>query len=207
MISLSDETKSLLDRILAAAVTDGKVLAVSFAVTTAEEEIYIGHAGTKATHKSTGDVDNNSMYWMCSMAKIVPCIALLQMIESGLFSYDTPVEELLPELRDPVVITPDTDGTTYRPAENKILMKHLLNHSSGLSYAIPFYEGAHRVESLPWPYQAAAFEGYGWAGIYGFLDPDTGIAAMYATQVLPTRDTEVVALFERLEETIYKAVG
>jgi methyl acetate hydrolase len=86
-------------------------------------------------------------------------IALLQIIERGIVSYDTPVEEVLLEFCDPVVITPDSDGATYKPAEKKILMKHLLNHSSGLSYGIPFFEGAHRIESIPWPYQAAAFEG------------------------------------------------
>lgn len=53
---------------------------------------------------------------------------------------------------------------------------------------------------------AIILAGYGWAGLYGFIDPDTGIAAVYATQVVPTRDAEVVALFQRLEETIYKAI-
>lgn len=70
MISLTNDTKSLLDGILvyfkflpsrynyilikslqAAAVDEDKIPAVSFAVTTADEEIYIGHAGRKAIHK------------------------------------------------------------------------------------------------------------------------------------------------------------
>lgn len=114
------------------------------------------------------------MYWMCSMTKIVSSvpilyalslpeltsiqIALLKVIESGLISYDTPLEDIIPEFGSPVVITSDNDRAAYKPAQNKILMKHLLNHSSGLSYAIPFYEGADRIERIPWPLQAAAFE-------------------------------------------------
>jgi methyl acetate hydrolase len=65
------------------------------------------------------------------------------------------------------------------------------------------------VTLTDWPGRRKKGSGfwYGWAGIYFFVDPETGIAAVYATQVLPTRDAEVVALFQRLEETLYKAVG
>ncbi|KAF8153185.1 beta-lactamase/transpeptidase-like protein [Crassisporium funariophilum] len=44
---------------------------------------------------------------------------------------------------------------------------------------------------------------YGWAGTYYFMDPTTGIAAVYGTQVVPTRDPEVLKLWEQLEEALY----
>jgi len=45
--------------------------------------------------------------------------------------------------------------------------------------------------------------GYGWAGTYYFADPHTGIAAVYGTQLVPTFDSEVVKLWDRLERAIY----
>lgn len=45
--------------------------------------------------------------------------------------------------------------------------------------------------------------GYGWAGTYYFMDPATGIAVVYGTQVVPTTDIEVVALWDRLERALY----
>lgn len=45
--------------------------------------------------------------------------------------------------------------------------------------------------------------GYGWAGTYYFMDPTTGIAVVYGTQVVPTCDEEVVKLWEQLERAVY----
>lgn len=35
------------------------------------------------------------------------------------------------------------------------------------------------------------------------MDPATGIAVVYGTQVVPTTDIEVVALWDRLERALY----
>jgi hypothetical protein len=64
-------------------------------------------------------------------------IAALQLIEQGKIELDTPVETVLPELANPVVVT-ESDQTgqvqTTTPAKEKITFGQLLNHSSGLDY-------------------------------------------------------------------------
>lgn len=45
--------------------------------------------------------------------------------------------------------------------------------------------------------------GYGWAGTCGYIDPQTGIAAVFGTQVVPSLDGEVYTLTEEFERTLY----
>ncbi len=55
---------------------------------------------------------------------------MFQLVDQGKLTLDTPAAELLPELADIVVL----DGATTRPAKNPILIRHLLNQTSGLFY-------------------------------------------------------------------------
>jgi CubicO group peptidase (beta-lactamase class C family) len=63
-------------------------------------------------------------------------VAALQCVERGLLSLDTPVETILPELKNPqILLKMDTEtGPTLKPATKKITLRQMLTHSSGLSY-------------------------------------------------------------------------
>ena len=85
-------------------------------------------------------------------------VALIQLIERGLISYDTPIGTLIPELAHPVVVAdPLALEYTYAPAKNPILVKHLLNHTSGLHYYPPHRNAS--PEDLSPAYNAAAYGG------------------------------------------------
>jgi hypothetical protein len=45
--------------------------------------------------------------------------------------------------------------------------------------------------------------GYGWANTYYFVDPGTGVALVLGSQLLPTRDAEILKLWEEIEEVFY----
>ena len=45
--------------------------------------------------------------------------------------------------------------------------------------------------------------GYGWAGTYHFIDPETGVAAVLGSQLVPSIDPEVAKLRDRLEVALY----
>ncbi|KIM38847.1 hypothetical protein M413DRAFT_19920 [Hebeloma cylindrosporum] len=47
----------------------------------------------------------------------------------------------------------------------------------------------------------------GWAGTYFWIDPTTGIAAVFGTQIIPTRDIEVIKTFASCEETLYAGLA
>jgi len=71
--------------------------------------------------------------------------------------------------------------------------KHV-GYGIGLCLATEDWPGRRRKGSGFW---------YGWAGTYYFMDPATGIAMVYGTQVVPTTDAEVVKLWEQLERAFY----
>jgi len=75
----------------------------------------------------TGNVLNNDL---------ILKIAALILIDRGKLSVDTPVYEYFPELRNPIIFdsTTVTKDSSFRPPENPILVKHLLNQSSGMFY-------------------------------------------------------------------------
>ena len=49
-------------------------------------------------------------------------------------------------------------------------------------------------------------KGFGWANTYHFIDPTTGVAAVFDTQVLPVSDSVVTGYFARFETELYKGL-
>src|SRR5690242_9844147 len=75
--------------------------------------------------------------WMASCVKLATTIAALQCVERGLFSLDSTadIERLLPEWANPEVLSFDEDAKPIlTPAKEKITLRRLLNHTSGLTY-------------------------------------------------------------------------
>jgi len=48
---------------------------------------------------------------------------------------------------------------------------------------------------------------YGWANTEYFMDPETGIALVFGSQIVPRRDPEVTKVFEQLEEAFYRGLS
>jgi CubicO group peptidase (beta-lactamase class C family) len=72
-----------------------------------------------------------------SMSKIVTCVATLMLFEEGRFGLDDPVGNHLPEMKDLQVWTGGTrDAPQLEPLKRPITIKHLLTHTSGLTYDI-----------------------------------------------------------------------
>jgi CubicO group peptidase (beta-lactamase class C family) len=76
--------------------------------------------------------------WLASCTKLITVIATLQCIERGLFTLDDPadVDRLLPEWKDTQILTGWTDDETpiLQPAKEKVTLRRLLTHTSGLLY-------------------------------------------------------------------------
>jgi len=80
----------------------------------------------------------NALFRIMSMTKPVTSVAVMMFYEEGLFLLDDKISRFIPEFENPVVIVQDDDGDpfTYEtvPAHNEITIRHLLTHTSGLSY-------------------------------------------------------------------------
>lgn len=83
-------------------------------------------------------VSTRTIMWLASCAKLVTTVAALQCVERGLFQLDdfSDVDRLLPEWSSPFIISGlKPDGTPdLIPAKEKITLRRLLSHASGIAY-------------------------------------------------------------------------
>jgi CubicO group peptidase (beta-lactamase class C family) len=72
-----------------------------------------------------------------SNTKLVSCCAALLLFEEGRFQLDDPIEQFIPQLADRHVLRPGaTSLDQTEPAARSITIRHLMSHSSGLSYGL-----------------------------------------------------------------------
>src|SRR5215207_8999748 len=81
--------------------------------------------------------DENSIYRMYSTTKVVTGIAAFRLIQDGKLRLDQPVADVIPEWKSLRVAIDPQKSLESRPARTTMTMRHLLTHTSGLSYWIP----------------------------------------------------------------------
>lgn len=135
-----------IDRMLQRAVDGRQVAGVVAVGATDKGTVYEGSFGKRdAAHGPAMSLD--TVFWLLSMTKAVTAIACMQLVEQGKLQLDDPVGKLMPELASPKVLEGfDASGApTLRPARRPITLRHLLTHTSGLTYSnwsdkLPQYE-------------------------------------------------------------------
>ncbi|KAJ7721020.1 beta-lactamase/transpeptidase-like protein [Mycena metata] len=136
-LKFSVAQKDVFRKIMSDAVASKSTPAVFFGVTSTDGPIYMHTEGKRLVDDpSSADIDEDTIFWICSQTKLITTIAALQLIEQGKITLDTPAETILPELANPVVVTGYDKETgrpsTTTPAKGKITLGDLLNHSSGI---------------------------------------------------------------------------
>ncbi|MFF9622569.1 serine hydrolase domain-containing protein [Streptomyces griseosporeus] len=95
-------------------------------------------------------VTPDTLFRIYSMTKPVTAVAALLLVEEGRLSLDDPVERYLPAFANPrVYVSGSDEDVVTRPAAGPILIRHLMTHTAGLTFA--FYH-THPVDAL---YRAA----------------------------------------------------
>ncbi len=98
-------------------------------------------------------VESDTLWRIYSMTKPVTTVGALMLVEEGRLSLDDPVGRHLPEFAGPRVYESGSgDEVRTRPASGPLLVRHLMTHMAGLTFA--FYH-AHPVDAL---YRAAGLE-------------------------------------------------
>ncbi|KAF5359056.1 hypothetical protein D9758_004913 [Tetrapyrgos nigripes] len=92
--------------------------------------------GFKHLAEDTVPADLNSTFWVASCTKLMTTVAALQIVERGLVSLDEDITRVLHEWKDVAVLTGfDESGRPITgPAQNKMTLRQLLTHSSGMVY-------------------------------------------------------------------------
>jgi CubicO group peptidase (beta-lactamase class C family) len=68
------------------------------------------------------------------MTKPITSVAVLILCDDGLIQLDDPISKYIPEFSKPTVLTRGRERKNAVPAEQEITIKHLLTHTSGLTY-------------------------------------------------------------------------
>ncbi|KOV66601.1 beta-lactamase [Streptomyces sp. AS58] len=98
-------------------------------------------------------VEPDTLWRIYSMTKPVTSVAALMLMEEGRLSLDDPVARHLPAFADARVYDSGSGtGTVTRPAARPMLVRHLMTHTAGLTFA--FYH-SHPVDAL---YREAGLE-------------------------------------------------
>lgn len=88
------------------------------------------------------DVENkkpmhtDALCWVASLNKGMTAAALMMLVDEGKVSLDDPVEKYLPEFKPQWYIAEqDKDHMLLKHPQNKVLVRHLLTHMSGIPYS------------------------------------------------------------------------
>ena len=88
-----------------------------------------------ADREAAKPMQTDSIFRICSMTKAITSLAVMMLYEEGHFLLDDPVSKYIPEFKNPKVLVNPASGQSYTiPATNEITIRHLLTHTSGLTY-------------------------------------------------------------------------
>jgi CubicO group peptidase (beta-lactamase class C family) len=77
----------------------------------------------------------DAIFRICSMTKPITTLAVMMLYEEGRFQLDDPIAKYIPEFANPQVLVTPKVGKPYTiPATQPITIRHLLTHTSGISY-------------------------------------------------------------------------
>ncbi|KAK3348962.1 beta-lactamase family protein [Lasiosphaeria hispida] len=126
------------DRLAQATAPENKGIlgAIALVVNSKGDKLYHYTSGLQSLDADAQPLNPDSTVALASAGKFITHIAVLQLVERGTLNLDDPVEKHLPELASLPLISRDAVGEPCRlhsPTLNKITLRHLLLHTSGLS--------------------------------------------------------------------------
>lgn len=163
-----------LDAFLKARYLDtGKLPHAQILISRDNEIVHFSSQGA-AREGSDRQIDEGSIFRIASMTKPITSVAFMILVEEGKVAVDTPVHEILPELRDIGVYSGGGSGVPFstKPTAAPMRMLDLLRHTSGLTYGFQYrsnVDAAYRAT----PSDAGPVENW-----YGEADLDTFIAGL-----------------------------
>ncbi|RXW19282.1 hypothetical protein EST38_g6571 [Candolleomyces aberdarensis] len=222
MVKFSAAGKKALDDLIAQFQAEKKLPGFGIVVTSVDRELYASAGGFRVHDDPTsGAVTPDSLYWICSMAKLITALACLVLIEQGKLNFDDPVTKYLPQFNDTIVLEGLMTTPTPKPrlARGVPTILHLLSHSSGSTYFAkrrePVYslgkgytfEQTDEREQAQDEFLDHIKEGY--SGIPLAADPGTSFSYGYSSDILGIIIARVAgqSLEDFCEQHIFEPVG
>jgi CubicO group peptidase (beta-lactamase class C family) len=93
------------------------------------------HATGNQDRENSKPMRTDSIFRICSMTKPITTLGVMMLYEEGRFQLDDPIAKYIPEFADPKVLVKPKEGKPSSiPATQPITIRHLLTHTSGISY-------------------------------------------------------------------------
>jgi CubicO group peptidase (beta-lactamase class C family) len=133
-VDMSSERLARIDTILTKAVDQQRIKGAVAMVARDGKVTYL---------KAFGEMDNgkpmqkDTIFRICSMTKPIIAVAVMMLWEQGLFGLDDPIHQYIPDFKDVKVLVMDKNeekGYRLEPVKQPITIRHLLSHTSGISY-------------------------------------------------------------------------
>ncbi|MEQ9642185.1 MAG: serine hydrolase domain-containing protein [Alphaproteobacteria bacterium] len=125
-----------IDAVLKSAVDEGQVPGVTAMAAGPTETLYKGAHGIRALPNGAA-MTPDSVFWIASMTKAITSTAAMIQVERGKLQLDTPIEDVVPELKGRQVFEGyDGNMAKLRPPKSKPTLRQLLTHTAGFSYDI-----------------------------------------------------------------------
>jgi CubicO group peptidase (beta-lactamase class C family) len=142
-------TLSYIDSMLRAATRAAEVPGVVALAATDNGIVYEGIFGQRRLHEAPA-MTRDTVFRIASMVKLITSVAALQLVEQEKLSLDAPVPDIDPALGSPQVLDGfDARGIPQLRAPHRpISLRHLLTHTSGLSYRLWDAKAARYGKSL-----------------------------------------------------------
>jgi methyl acetate hydrolase len=142
-------TLSYIDSMLRAATRAAEVPGVVALAATDNGIVYEGIFGQRRLHEAPA-MTRDTVFRIASMVKLITSVAALQLVEQEKLSLDAPVPDIDPALGSPQVLDGfDARGIPQLRAPHRpISLRHLLTHTSGLSYRLWDAKAARYAKSL-----------------------------------------------------------
>jgi CubicO group peptidase (beta-lactamase class C family) len=114
---------------------DGNILSgVSSAILVGRDLVDVNCVGW-ADKEAQAPLRVDHIFRVFSNTKLITSCAALLLFEEGRFELDDPIERFIPQLADRRVLRPGAASLSEtEPASGSITIRHLMSHSSGLSY-------------------------------------------------------------------------
>jgi CubicO group peptidase (beta-lactamase class C family) len=129
----SRERLARIDRFLQQYVDSGQIAGV-VAMVLRDGKVAYQHAAGWSDLESHRPMAINSLFRIASQTKAVTTVAILSLVEEGKIGIDDPVSRWIPEFARTTVATRGDTGRVITPAVRPITIRHLLTHTSGISY-------------------------------------------------------------------------
>lgn len=113
---------------------DEKKLAGAVAVVARRGKVAYLQSIGKQDIEANIDMDTNTIFRIASMTKPITSVAVMILYDDGLIQLDDPISKYIPEFSRPTVLARGRQSKDAVPAKQEITIKHLLTHTSGLTY-------------------------------------------------------------------------